>query len=213
MTPLRLFALSFPVTALGPGNRLVLWVAGCGRSCPGCISPEMQPADAGRAVPVSRLAERILKIDMPLSGVTVSGGEPFDQAEPLAVLLETLREARPDWNVLLYTGYLLGELEPRKDTAGLLRLVDILVDGPYRCDLPQTHPLAGSGNQQVHYLTDRGRDLRGAIESLPVGGINYGLSEDGTMDMVIGVTSEEQRRNAPLRGLPPTCCGDSPSTP
>lgn len=212
MTSLRLFALSFPVTALGPGNRLVLWVAGCGRSCPGCISPEMQPADAGREIPVPRLAERILKIDMPLSGVTVSGGEPFDQSKPLALLLETLRESRPDWNVLLYTGYLLGELESREKTARLLQLADILVDGPYRCDLPQTHPLAGSGNQRVHYLTDRGRDLRMVIESLPVGGMNYGLSEDGTMDMVIGVTSEEQRRSAPLRGLPPSC-GDSPRTP
>ena len=213
MNSLRLFALSFPVTALGPGNRLVLWVAGCGRGCPGCISPEMQPADAGREVPVSRLAERILKIDLPLSGVTVSGGEPFDQAEPLAGLLETLREARPDWNVLLYTGYLLGELEPREETAKLLRLADILVDGPYRCDLPQTHPLAGSGNQQLHYLSDRGRALRGAVESLPVGGMNYGLSGDGTLDMVIGVTSEEQRRNVPLRGHSPSVCVDTPPSP
>lgn len=213
MNALRLFALSWPVTALGPGNRLVLWVAGCGRNCPGCISPEIQPADAGREVPVPVLAERILRIEAPLSGVTVSGGEPFDQAEPLAGLLETIREARPDWNALLYTGYLLGELEPREETAKLLRLVDILVDGPYRCDLPQTHPLAGSGNQRVHYLTDRGRALRGAVESLPVGGMNYGLSEDGTLDMVIGVTSEEQRRSAPLRGHSPSDCKDAPPSP
>ncbi|HRZ82088.1 MAG TPA: 4Fe-4S single cluster domain-containing protein [Candidatus Hydrogenedentes bacterium] len=210
MTSLRLFALSFPVTALGPGNRAVLWVAGCARGCPGCISPEMQPADAGREVPVPVLAERLLKIEAPLAGVTVSGGEPFDQAEALAELLERLLTARPEWNSLLYTGYTLGELAARPDASRLLSMTDILVDGPFRRDVPQAHPLAGSGNQGVHYLTDRGRSLRADVDALPVGGMNYGLSADGTMDMVIGVTSEAQRRGTPLRGAPPGSC-DGPA--
>lgn len=209
MNRLQVFSLAWPVTALGPGNRLVLWLAGCGRDCPGCISPEMQPRDAGRPVGVDTLAERILRISLPLAGFTVSGGEPFDQAPTLAALLDRLTGARPDWSVIVYTGYLLEALRERADAAGLLARVDILVDGPYHQDIPRNHPLAGSGNQRVHYLTERGTALRGEVEALPVGGMNYGLSGNGDMDMIIGVTSEAQR--APIQaslGRCEKCAGD-----
>ncbi len=44
----NLFSLAWPVTSLGPGRRVVLWVAGCRKRCPGCISPEMQDPANGR---------------------------------------------------------------------------------------------------------------------------------------------------------------------
>jgi len=196
MISLRLFALAWPVTALGPGDRAVIWVAGCTRGCPGCISPEMQPADAGEDVPVDTLAARLERIAAPLDGVTLSGGEPFDQAGALTVLLERLRATRPDWNVLVYTGYLLEELRGDPDRAGLLEYVDILADGPYRQEIPRVHPLTGSGNQRVHYLTPRGGVLRGAVEALETGAMNLGLSRSGRSDMIIGVTDAQQRADA-----------------
>lgn len=205
MTSLQVFSIAWPVTALGPGNRLALWLAGCGRDCPGCISPEMQPRDAGRPVGVDTLADRILRIPLTLAGITVSGGEPFDQAAALAALLDRLTGACPDWSVIVFTGNLLEELRARKDAAELLARVDILVDGPYHQDIPRNHPLAGSGNQRVHYLTERGTALRGEVEALPVGGMNYGLSGNGNVDMIIGVTSEAQR--APIQASLGRCGG------
>lgn len=196
MSTLRLFALAWPVTALGPGDRAVLWVSGCPRDCPGCISPEMQPQDAGEEVPVSVIAARLERIAAPLDGVTISGGEPFDQAEALADLLDRLRVMRPDWNVLVYTGYLIEELRADPVRAVLLEYIDMLADGPYRQEIPRTHPLTGSGNQRVHYLTPRGAALREAVESLEPGAMNLGLSRSGRADMIIGVTDAQKRSDA-----------------
>ena len=196
MSMLRLFALAWPVTALGPGDRAVLWVAGCPRDCPGCISPEMQPNDAGEDVPAATLAARLERIATPLDGVTISGGEPFDQAEALSGLLDRLRASRPDWTVLVYTGYLIEELRADPGRAGLLGFIDMLADGPYRQEIPRSHPLTGSGNQRVHYLTPRGAALREAVEALEPGTMNLGLSRSGHTDMLIGVTDAQKRADA-----------------
>jgi anaerobic ribonucleoside-triphosphate reductase activating protein len=196
MSLLRLFALAWPVTALGPGDRAVIWVAGCPRDCPGCISPEMQPLDAGEEVPVATLAARLARIAVPIEGVTISGGEPFDQAGALADLLDRLRLVWPEFNVLVYTGYLIEELRADPVRAALLERVDILADGPYRQEIPRAHPLTGSGNQRVHYLTPRGAALRDAVESLETGAMNLGLSRSGRTDMIIGVTGAQARADA-----------------
>ena len=74
---LMLHSLAHPVTALGPGRRVALWVAGCPLRCPGCITPQLLEAGGGRAVAVDRLAERILHLEDDLDGITLSGGEPF----------------------------------------------------------------------------------------------------------------------------------------
>ena len=196
MKTIRLFALAWPVTALGPGERAVIWVAGCGRDCPGCISPEMQPYDAGEDVPVDTLAARLERIAAPLEGITISGGEPFDQAESLSELLDRLHAVRPEWNVLVYTGYRIEQLRTDPVQARLLGCIDILADGPYRQDMPRVHPLTGSGNQRVHYLTLRGQALRAEVESLETGAMNLGLSRSGRTDMIIGVTAAEAREQA-----------------
>lgn len=31
----------FPVTTLGPGERVVVWTCGCTKRCPGCANPEL----------------------------------------------------------------------------------------------------------------------------------------------------------------------------
>ena len=195
MSVLRLFTLAWPVTALGPGDRAVLWVAGCPRDCPGCISPEMQPADAGEELPIATLAGRLERIAAPLDGLTISGGEPFDQAQALAELLDRLRASRPEWNVLVYTGYLIEKLRADLVRRELLERIDILADGPYRQEIPRTHPLTGSGNQRVHYLTPRGAALRESVELLEPGAMNLGLSRSGRTDMIIGVTDAQKRAN------------------
>jgi anaerobic ribonucleoside-triphosphate reductase activating protein len=86
--------------------------------------------------------------------VTISGGEPFEQPGALVALLDAIRGTF-DGDILVYTGLELGEID------GVLRraegLIDALITGPYRNDLPQTLPLRGSDNQTLHLLTDLGR--------------------------------------------------------
>lgn len=144
---------------LGPGSRFVIWVQGCPLRCAGCVAPETLPFDGGEAVPVADLAERILATPQ-LDGVTFSGGEPFAQAEALAHLVDLVREAR-DISVMSYSGYALRWLERRGSAGqlGLLRRLDILVDGPYRRELHDALLWRGSSNQRIHLLTSRHASL------------------------------------------------------
>ena len=66
-----------------------------------------------------------------LKGITLSGGEPFCQAEALARLAEMVHGAGKD--VVTYTGYTFEELSVSQGShiTALLRETDLLVDGPY----------------------------------------------------------------------------------
>jgi anaerobic ribonucleoside-triphosphate reductase activating protein len=190
---LRLRRLAYPVTVLGPGRRLALWVAGCGLGCPGCISPELHDPASGRALPVSRVLSRILGLEG-LDGITLTGGEPFEQPVALADLLEALARGRPGWDVLAYSGFTLSQLRRRgAEAARLLGRCDVLVAGPYRAGVPLRHPLAGSGNQRVHSLSPRGRALRRRCEGLPSERANLGAGRAGG-DLLIGILSPAVRR-------------------
>ena len=188
----QVYSMAYPVTSLGPGRRVVLWVAGCTKTCDGCISPEMRDPSAGKAVPISTLRRRILELDPHIEGITISGGEPFDQARSLAQLLETIREDRPDWNVLVYSGYTLYEISQAAERCLLLPFVDVVIDGPFKRDIPATHPLAGSGNQVIHYLSARASTLKCAMDACSTQQLNLGIG-NGSFDMLIGVVNDSLR--------------------
>jgi anaerobic ribonucleoside-triphosphate reductase activating protein len=189
---IRIYSLAYPVTALGPGQRVVLWVAGCSRGCAECISPEMQPLEAGRAVSVERLVEHVLRVYPALDGITISGGEPFDQAQALAAFLHVLRAQRPAWTTLVYSGYRIEEIRGDAVQSALLGAIDVLIDGPYRHDIPRVHPLTGSGNQRVHCVTPAGEAMRAAMDACRADGVNLGVGR-GALDMIIGVTESATR--------------------
>ncbi|NUQ66141.1 MAG: radical SAM protein [Pirellulales bacterium] len=150
-----------PVTeAEGPGRRFALWVQGCPLRCPGCCNPEMLPLDRGKSVSVDEL---LLEIGVwkrlhDIEGITLLGGEPFAQAAGLAVVARMVREQ--GLTVMTFSGYTLEELEQMFDPAvdELLRHTDVLVDGPYLRQQPETRRRwIGSANQRVHFLSDRYR--------------------------------------------------------
>lgn len=135
----------------GPGLRFVLFVQGCPRSCPGCHNPQTHAFGTGTPMTVDDLTDRILSNPL-TTGVTFSGGEPLCQAEPLALLAERLRAARPALDIAVYTGYTFEELLSESDPARLrlLRAADILVDGPFVASLADRLLLfRGSSNQRI----------------------------------------------------------------
>jgi len=87
-------------------------------------------------------------------GVTVSGGEPFDQAEALESLLGLLR-ARFKGDVLVYSGYSHEKLF--SEFSGVLRLVDVLISEPFVAGATQTLTLRGSDNQKIFLLSELAR--------------------------------------------------------
>jgi len=190
---LNLHSIAYPVTSLGPGRRLALWVAGCQKCCPGCISPERQDPHSGKVIAVSRLARHVLRLAVPIDGVTITGGEPFDQGAALADLVDRFRHERPEWNILAYSGYYLEEIESLEGSGReLLSRVDILIDGPYDYLWPSAHPLLGSGNQGIHYISPRGWAIRRFIETAPSGQFDLGIGR-GPLNMLIGVNQAEER--------------------
>lgn len=141
---------------LGPFFRFALWVQGCDRGCPGCIAEHMQSHEGGRDIKISELASLIASASE-CEGITVSGGEPFYQADRLCSLLREIKSVRPDFGVIIYTGYTFDELKcsGEQAVAELISLADIIIDGRYDMNLDDNKGLRGSSNQNVIALTDR----------------------------------------------------------
>jgi anaerobic ribonucleoside-triphosphate reductase activating protein len=141
--------------AEGPGRRFALWVQGCTIRCAGCCNPEMFVADGGSAMTVDELDARFAAAGN-VEGVSILGGEPFEQAAGVAAFAERVR-ARGK-TVMVYSGYTLAELQARPDSAPLLAAIDLLVDGRYDRTRPEPPPplgrrWLGSTNQVMHFLT------------------------------------------------------------
>jgi anaerobic ribonucleoside-triphosphate reductase activating protein len=150
----------WPVTVLGPGRRIGLWVQGCSIHCPGCVSQDTWASDPARTIAVPDLLAWCKKVARGgFDGVTISGGEPFEQPVGLRALLDGLRVWRRtdqlDFDILCYSGYPLKKLERKH--AALLGLLDAVIPEPYVNDLPQGHAWRGSRNQPLVPLSDRGR--------------------------------------------------------
>ena len=149
---------------LGPFERYCLWVSGCNRHCPGCISPESHDMYAGTQLDTGALAWEIIASGT--EGITISGGEPFLQAPALCQLLQTIKRHR-DMGVIIYTGFLLEEITSLEGGAELLALCDLLIDGPYIRQLDDGKSLRGSSNQRVIPLTQRYRPYLGLYGTGP----------------------------------------------
>lgn len=137
----------------GPGERFVLWLQGCLLRCPGCINQEFQPLTPRHIMSVDDVSIRILGTKG-IEGVTYSGGEPMLQAQALTRLSERLKSA--GMTIVCYTGCTLEELHTHQDpwVQSLLKLVDILIDGPFIQGQAASLLWRGSRNQRVHLLTD-----------------------------------------------------------
>jgi anaerobic ribonucleoside-triphosphate reductase activating protein len=140
--------------AEGPGKRFALWVQGCTLHCPGCCNPEMfAPDKGGQFVEVAELAAKILATPG-IEGISVLGGEPFQQPQGLAELCTLVKAG--GLSVMIYTGYTLAELKAQPHSASLLATADLLVDGRYEKDKPEPRRRwIGSSNQVMHFLSDR----------------------------------------------------------
>ena len=138
----------------GPGIRAVIWVQGCPIRCNGCFNPGFWSFSPATVVSPYELAGRIRAIPG-VDGVTFSGGEPFAQADALAVVGEQVRET--GYTVVTYTGYTHEHLLSADDPAWnrLLNVTDLLIAGPYVRALSCSSPFIGSSNQELISLTGR----------------------------------------------------------
>ena len=148
-----------PVTeAEGPGVRFALWFQGCPLRCPGCCNPEMLPFEGGTPMSVADIVGKIENAarDHGVEGITLLGGEPLAHAVGAVVLAQAV-QAR-GLTVMVFSGFTLEQAQAMNDPAigEMLGHTDILVDGPYDRERPDTtRRWIGSTNQRIHFLSDR----------------------------------------------------------
>ncbi|MFQ9427030.1 MAG: anaerobic ribonucleoside-triphosphate reductase activating protein [Anaerovoracaceae bacterium] len=135
----------------GPGLRLAVFCQGCPHGCKDCHNPDTHDFCGGYDCEISKIVEAV-KANPLLDGVTFSGGEPFCQPAAFCSLAAALKEARPDLNLMAYSGYTYEELTEMKDmdVDELLSKIDLLVDGRFIAEQKDlTLLFRGSSNQRV----------------------------------------------------------------
>lgn len=143
-----------PITeAEGPGLRSCVWLQGCHLRCKGCFAKELWEFEEHLLCTPDDLMS---KVPSKAEGITILGGEPFEQEEGLSLLLEFA------WNkglsTIVFTGYTLEDIQTKanKTIHSILSHIDVLIDGPYIESLKSFDvPLIGSKNQRFHFLTNR----------------------------------------------------------
>lgn len=133
----------------GPGFRFAVFVQGCHHRCPGCQNPHTHDPAGGRERTPEELIDRMLSNPL-TEGLTLSGGEPFDQPADCLALARAAHAA--GLTVWCWTGGLFEDLRDRgtQEQRALLRELDVLVDGPFLLEQRTLAlPWRGSRNQRV----------------------------------------------------------------
>lgn len=155
-------------TANGPGVRVSLFVSGCTNKCPGCFNPETWDFKYGKVFDRAAMNELLDAINKPyIHGISILGGEPLHpmNTEVVARIIYIIRQAKPDINIWVYTGYTLEEIEARINARGsyddslafnsyeygyILNNIDVLVDGRFVQEKKNLRlRFRGSENQRI----------------------------------------------------------------
>lgn len=128
----------------GPGVRMVLFFQGCHRHCKGCHNTSTWDPLGGVTYQIDDIVEFIAKYKGK-KRITYSGGEPLEQYDSLLYLTKRLRQIDESIDILLYTGYELGDV-PNE----LIELLDGIKTGEYIEELKTSIlDYVGSANQKL----------------------------------------------------------------
>ena len=135
----------------GPGIRYVVFAQGCNHKCEGCHNHHTHSFDGGCDMDLDTIFNQI-KCNPLLDGITLSGGEPFEQADVLSELAFKVKDL--GLNVITYTGYKFEQIkdntEKRDEWKRLIKSTDILVDGPFEMNKRNLGlKFRGSENQRI----------------------------------------------------------------
>lgn len=131
----------------GEGIRFVIWVQGCKHNCKGCQNKETHDFSGGKLVDVEDIKKEIDNLNIQ-RGITISGGEPFEQAVECMEIAKYTKEL--GYSVWVYTGYTFEELVKDEVKLKFLQQVDILVDGKFKIEERDLSlNFRGSRNQRI----------------------------------------------------------------
>ena len=127
----------------GAGIRYVVFMQGCLRRCAGCHNPHTHDLSGGYLVESQDLIAGMKKNSC-LTGLTLTGGEPFLQVDASIELSKAAKHL--GLSVWCYTGFKYEEIKE----SPLLAWVDVLVDGEFNLGLRDLNlKFRGSSNQRL----------------------------------------------------------------
>jgi anaerobic ribonucleoside-triphosphate reductase activating protein len=128
----------------GPGDRFVIWTQGCRKGCKNCYNPETWSHYKNNLIPIDEIFESIKNSSA--TGVTISGGDPFEQPKEIFSLLEKISLLDLKDGVIVFTGYTLEEIKKDPQLESCLKYID---------EKRISSGLAGSSNQEFYFLSDK----------------------------------------------------------
>ena len=164
--PIRIAGITRDSIVDGPGIRTTFYVQGCPHHCPGCHNPETWPFEGGSEMfPADLFA--MVKENPLCKGVTLSGGEPFAQAEALLPFAKMLKEA--NYELASFSGYTIEQLLTGTEAQrALLSEIDVLIDGPFLLKERSLElSFRGSRNQRILNVPESIRQGRAVLENSP----------------------------------------------
>lgn len=137
--------------ANGEGIRTSIFVTGCTHCCYNCFNEEYQDFNAGKEWTQSETDLVVSYVKNPIcSGLTLLGGEPFQNVQGLLPVVRAVRAAVPEKQIWAYSGYTIDDILEDELRSALLHEIDILVDGRFVDELKDPVLRSrGSSNQRI----------------------------------------------------------------
>lgn len=145
----QLNRIQYPVYNLGKGKRIGIWVQGCSLACKGCISHTLKTKAGGKEINIEYLVQKIVKVKQYFNGITITGGEPFQQYRQLIAFCAWLKQ-KTGMEIYVFSGYYLEELYIKFPDKLFLKYIDYLLDGRYEKDKHDNQNVRGSRNQKLY---------------------------------------------------------------
>ncbi|MFQ8891121.1 MAG: 4Fe-4S single cluster domain-containing protein [Clostridium sp.] len=165
-------------SVLGPGKRFAIWFQGCYKRCKGCINPQGQKLDLGYFISNEELINIIRKEEKNISGVTISGGEPFIQIEELYSLIKMIKE-KTNLDIMVYSGYIYKDIVSKfSKYKEIFNMIDIFIDGDYVENLNNNSLYKGSDNQKIYFFTEKYKKYINKINSCKNRNIEFEIIND-----------------------------------
>lgn len=135
----------------GEGIRSVLWTQGCNHKCIGCHNPQTHSFEEGFLIDIEEIKSQIDELEGQ-DGITFSGGDPLYQIDECLELAKYIKSK--GLNIWCYTGFTYENLiklsTENSKIIDLLKLIDVLVDGPFILEQRSLDCIfRGSTNQRI----------------------------------------------------------------
>ena len=169
---MKILTITTPDIENGFGCRVTIWVAGCNRRCPGCHNPHTWSYNQGEELLSDKVMNKIFNecnYDY-IQGITISGGDPFDQNEEslseLLIFIKQFKLQFPSKDIWIYSGGLYEDFIKNDTIREILLWSDVLVDGPFIQEKKILDlPFRGSTNQRI---IDLNKSFLNTMVEIPV---------------------------------------------